>query len=147
MGTTCACFKEHANDELVIINKEQCFILPNQHSELIVDFYPVTEQSNDTYSKNIIRLQGILRGHLDRKKVKSQLQDFHLVKTNQNVFSHSRDILQEIPGEFPYYPNAIVQSILQKIGEYPLGDTIDDESIIIRTSLIKLENDAVYLGS
>lgn len=146
MGTTCSCFREHQNDELIIINKEACFVKTQDKQDLIVDINPITEQTNDAYLATIMKIQSILRGYLDRKKAKTDLDLLNPQKSIASSLPQCRDSLKEIQGDFPFYQNPTVQSVKQKNGPFVYSSPLNDGVDVHKRGPIKLENEAIYLG-
>ncbi|OMJ92067.1 hypothetical protein SteCoe_5272 [Stentor coeruleus] len=146
MGTTCACFREHTSDELIIINKEACFIKSLENSELIVDINPLTEQTSDTYLKSIIKLQCVLRGYIERKKVKTNIQTLQITKSITSSSNLCRDSLKEVQGNYPFYLNETVQIVKQKFNTFNFSEPLHDGIETTKHGPVKLENEAIYIG-
>lgn len=146
MGTTCSCFRENACEELIVINRENIFIQSKDAPDVLLDTNPLFEIPPDTYVNTIIKLQNILRGFIDRHKVKPLL-----LSNSTNIFNseHSsvvRKFLNEVEGEFPCYPNQNLTKLLNKFGEFDLSRPLDDGVLVSLRKPVKLENEAVYVG-
>lgn len=143
MGTTCSCFKDNQTAEVLVINKETCVVqsLENQES---LDMIAQSEHTTEVNNINIIKLQGIVRGYLDRKKSKQLIQDLITVASTSS--NPVRESLKLYDGEYPCYPNTIVDSIKQKYSIFQYSEPLQDKINVIRKGPIKLENEAVYFG-
>jgi hypothetical protein len=143
MGTTCSCFRENHNEELIIINKENRFIQSKEMPEVIVDFNPLIDTNSQLYLKTVIKLQSLLRGFSDRVKLKPVLST-SIKPSNHFTAPVFRDFLNEIDSSFPHYPNPTVYSVSRKLGDFDLSKTYEDSVTLKRA--VKLENEAIYVG-
>ena len=144
MGTTCSCFKENINEELIIINKENKFIQSKEMPEVFIDINPLVDLNSQVFLKNIIKLQSILRGYSDRSKIRPLLSSHASKRLISEESLLSRDFLFEIDSNFPLYTNPTVSKVLQKCENFDLTRPSNCE--VTLKPPVKLENGALYVG-
>ena len=139
MGSCCSCLKNHALDDKQLELPFQRNLDPNFLS---------LDNSIDKFSgfitHDIIRLQGLLRGFIDRRRTHSI---YHSLNNNFNIPpSNSRQTqLQELsPSDLPEFFTRFLQKAEQNFGRftYPASPLTD----IIKRSHIELEDGSIYLG-
>ena len=109
---------------------------------------------------DIIYLQSVLRGYLERRRVKDlhfgfskEMRAPALVNTKSagahrntvNMDDISRQSVTEIPaGEVPDYSNSATKLIQTKLGPFIYREATSGE--LIRRGPVKMENEAIYIG-
>ena len=139
MGTTCACLKEYnSEDNQLSIEKEEI-------SKQGRPTFTFTENNNfpKSNSINLIKLQSLLRGYLQRKRTKEVL---HKIYSARPPISKPVVPRPELQQELQKYSNPATLAAERRCGPFTYQNI---ESDGVKTTLkpaTVLENGAVYIG-
>lgn len=143
MGNYCSCLRQYKLEEDQLLIREISQIKPKL--EQLPFFFNIQIQ-NPIMRANLISLQSVLRGFIDRKTVQKTLRPrIKVVRIESGYSTNPRNSITEIAGDLPDFYNPITAEIVQKLEPFNY-DPNDPESINIKRGPVKLESGAIYIG-
>lgn len=140
MGVRCTCISE--------ISKEEGSVkLDLSNRQALNESLEIEEKTVDV--RDLIRLQGVIRGFMDRKKTKTIYNSnrntrIRMSKKPPNPLLGSVTSMQTI-AKVPDYSSLIVKKMQRKLGNYEFCSVNDGCSRVSRGPVL-LSNQAVYIG-
>lgn len=170
MGSNCSCLHGGNIDEKQISTDKNAVEIDKNMFKSLESTYKINTVDAKDFSVDlrvdlldIISLQAILRGYLDRKKVntvhlqnhgKSKRQGSEFLEKGRSIGNNShassnvpprRSTLQEIPSnKVPDYSNAAIKMIQTKLGPFIYRDMSIEN--LFKKGPVLMENQAVYIG-
>jgi len=140
MGAKCTCVSEISRDENSL--KLDVSKINDVEKSIEIEEKPVD-------SEDLVRLQGVIRGFMDRKKTKAIYNSSRNTKSRFSKKSPNPELglvesvktLEKIPD----YSSLIVKKMQKKLGNYEFS-SFDDKVKRISRGPVMLSNQAVYIG-
>ena len=156
MGSDCSCLSGGDNDEKQITTDKQAleidknFVKPLESSNKVNTDAKDFSQDVRLDLSDIIHLQSVFRGYIERKKVR-QIFSF---SPSSEILSQSkpaqstqliRSELQELPSSMiPDYSNSVTKMIKTKLGPFIFREA--SQPGLLSFGPVRMENDAIYTG-
>ncbi|CAG9332185.1 unnamed protein product [Blepharisma stoltei] len=149
MGAACSCFKENQldSDQFTVQKISSNSRAQQEHSPFVIEVPVTSFQSLEINNSNLIVLQSLLRGFLDRRKVKERIKSQGTqVRLNSGYTAQPRNSILEIHGDLPNYENTITQAISKKLEPFQYNYDFNDPAPRVKKGPVQLDNGAIYIG-
>lgn len=140
MGAKCSCINEQCRDDHSIRFEQ---------SKIVIEEEPLDLEEQEIDVNELIKLQGVIRGFLDRKRSKV------VYGSNRNTRSKSgRKPQNPEPGDVvslclvdkvPDYSSSVVKKIQKRLGVYQFSK-VNDGVCRVSRGPVMMSNKAVYIG-
>jgi hypothetical protein len=145
MGTSaCSCMKKCPIEEPQILGESEEYEVKESQK---LEYYDGSTSPGFPYrsTQDVILLQCVLRGYLDRRFVKEMQYKKSLIKS-PFLLSYPKSNSKATENLIPDYSNSVVLGVEERYGKFVYPEEKDDKIKVKLKSSVLLENKTVYTG-